>query len=321
MKRIISISIALLLFAGITLSAVYAHRHATPESVTQGVVTSNGPSGSVTFHSQRDGNFNIYRMNLDGSDERRITEDTAADTQPDLSPNGQQIVFVSNRLTPTNLEGDTEIFVMNADGSDVTQLTSNGASAVEGWPRWSPNGREIAFHSNSSGNYEIYIINADGTGETQVTTYSGFDQFPEWSPSGMQLAIRRDHDVYVIDAADGENPVRLTTHIALDQMAAWSPDGRHLAFMSLREGYCSVFLMNSDGSSDPVNLTPKNPTDLPASWCSRAPSWSRNGQQIYFMSFRPSTGGNPDIFVMNADGTDVSRLTEAAGEDGFPTVR
>src|SRR5687768_17786479 len=96
MKRIISISIALLLFAGITLSAVYAHRHATPESVTQGVVTSNGPSGSVTFHSQRDGNFNIYRMNLDGSDERRITEDTAADTQPDLSPNGQQIVFVSN---------------------------------------------------------------------------------------------------------------------------------------------------------------------------------------------------------------------------------
>src|SRR5688572_1052353 len=320
MKRIISISITLLLFAGITLSAVYAHRHATPESVTQGVVTSNGPSGSVTFHSQRDGNFNIYRMNLDDLEQIRITDDTAADTQPDLSPNGQQIVFVSNRLTPTNLEGDTEIFVMSADGSDVRQLTSNGASAVEGWPRWSPNGRQIAFHSNRTGNYEIYIINADGMGETRVTTYSGVDQFPEWSPSGRQLAIRRDHDVYVIDAADGENPARLTTHMALDQMAAWSPNGKQLAFMSLREGYCSVFLMNADGSEQ-ANLTPKDPADPASAWCSRAPSWSTNGQQILFMSFRPSTGGDAEVFVMNADGSGQTRLTFTRGEDGIPTGR
>lgn len=326
MKRILSIAIALFLFAGITL----------PDAGATG-----GPLGSVTFHSQRDGNFEIYQMNPDGTDQIRITFDPSADMQPDLSPNGKRIVFVSNRITPTNTEGDNEIFVMNSDGSNVKQLTFNAAN--EGWPRWSQNGRQIAFHTNRDGNFEIYIIDADGTGVTRVTNYPGVDQFPEWSPSGRplaigfrhrwfelseppewlpigrRLAIRRDHDVYVIDA-DGENPVRLTTDPAIDQMAAWSPNGRHLAFMSLREGYCSIFVMNADGT-DQVNLTPKDPADPPASWCSRAPSWSRNGQEIYFMSFRPSTDGDPEIFVMNADGTDPKQVTFTPGEDGIPTVR
>jgi Tol biopolymer transport system component len=314
MKRIVSIAIALLMSAGITTSAA-AQNYGQIE--VPDADASGGPLGSVTFHSQRDGNFEIYRMNPDGTDQIRITFDSGADVQPDLSPNGGRIVFVSNRITPDNTEGDNEIFVMNSDGSDVTQLTFNAAN--EGWPRWSPNGGQIAFHSNRDGNFEIYIINADGSGVTRVTNHQGVDQFPEWSPNGRWLAIRRDHDVSVI-GADGENPVQLTTHPAIDQMAAWSPNGRQLAFMSLREGYCSIFLMNADGT-DQVNLTPKDPADPPASWCSRAPSWSRSGRQIYFMSFRPSTGGNPEIFVMNADGTDATQLTFAPGEDGFPTVR
>jgi TolB protein len=131
-------------------------------------------------------------------------------------------------------------------------------------------------------------------------------------------------DVYVMDV-DGGNLERLTNLPAtLDQMAVWSPNGKRLAFMSFRDGYCSVFAMNADGS-DPVNLTPKAAADPPAAWCSRAPAWSRNSQQIYFMSFRPSTGGSGaaynDIFVMNADGSDVERLTYTSGEDGGPRAR
>lgn len=277
-----------------------------------------GPPGSVAFHSQRDGNFEIYVMNPDGTGQTRVTFDPASDIYPDLSPNGNKIAFTSNRVTSTNPEGDNEIFTMNVDGSDVTQLTFNNAN--DAWPRWSPNGRQVAFHSNVDGNFEIYIVDADGSNLSRVTDYPGIDQWPSWSPNGKQLAIRRDGDIYLINV-DGTDPQRLTDDPALDQMAAFSPNGKQLAFMSLRAGYCSVFVMNSDGS-DQINLTAKEPTSSPSSaWCSRGPSWGRNGQQIYFTSFRPSTSGNFEIFVMNADGSGVTRLTDSPGEDGFPTVR
>jgi Tol biopolymer transport system component len=227
--------------------------------------------------------------------------------QPDISPNGRQIVFCGNQITDTNPEGDLEIFVMDADGSNVRQLTFNGANISDAWPRWSPNGKQIVFHSNVDGNFEIYIINSDGSDLTRVTDYAGLDQFPEWSPNGKRLAIRRDSDIYLINT-DGSEPTRLTNDTPVDQMASWSPNGKQIAFMSLRDGYCAVYVMSSDGS-DATNLTPK-PDGVPANqFCSRAPAWARNGQQIYFSSFRPETNLFENIFVMNSDGGDVTRLT------------
>lgn len=267
-----------------------------------------GPPQSIAFQSNRDGNNEIYVMNLDGSDQMRLTFDSRSDIRPDISPNGQLIVFASNRITATNPNppGDFEIFVMNSDGSDVTQLTFNGAD--DSWPRWSPNGKWIAFHSNVDGNFEIYVIRPDGTDLTRVTDYTGLDQFPEWSPNGHQLAIRRDTHIYLIDL-DGSSPIQLTFGSAgFNQMASWSPDGKQLAFLSTREGYPSVFVMDVDGS-DQVNLTPKPDEILASAWSSRAPGWSRNGQYIYFTGRRPETSVSENIFVMNADGTEVTQLT------------
>ncbi len=270
---------------------------------TQGF--SSGPPGSIAFQSNRDGNNEIYLMNSDGADQTRLTFDSRNDQRPDISPNGEQVVFSSNRITAENPEGDFEIFIMNSDGSDVRQLTFNAAD--DSWPRWSPNGKWIAFHSNVDGNYEIYVIRPDGTDLTRVTDYPGLDQYPEWSPNGKQLAIRRDLELYLIDK-DGSNPVQLTftTPPAINQMASWSPDGKQLAFLSTREGYPSVFVMDVDGSNQ-INLTPRPDTVAP--WSSRAPGWSRNGQYIYFTGRRPETSVNENIFVMNADGTGVTQLT------------
>jgi TolB protein len=220
------------------------------------------------------------------------------------------VVFTSTR------SGNADIWVMDVDGENLVNLTNT--TAAEGWPRWSPNGKQIAFHSNRDGNFEIYVVNADGTGLERLTSYAGVDQWPDWSPNGRKLALRRDHDVWVLHLRTGELR-QLTTDAALDQMAAWSPNGRRLAFMSLREGYCSVFLMNADGSG-PVNLTPKDAADPAASWCSRAPSWAGN-RRILFMSRRPATGGDFEIFSMRPDGSRLRRLTTAAGEDGTPTAR
>jgi Tol biopolymer transport system component len=92
--------------------------------------------------------------------------------------------------------------------------------------------------------------------------------------------------------------------------------------MSFREGYCSVFLLNSDGSGQ-TNLTPKDPADPSTSWCSRAPAWSADGHKIYFMSFRPSTGGRNQVFVMNTDGqtSNNSPVPEPAANRGPDKLR
>jgi len=90
--------------------------------------------------------------------------------------------------------------------------------------------------------------------------------------------------------------------------------------MSMRAGYISVFLMNADGS-EPRNLTPKNAGDADSDWISRAPSWSTTGRQIYFMSSRPSTGLDTEIFMINIDGTGLTRLTNTIGMDGSPHGR
>jgi Tol biopolymer transport system component len=268
-----------------------------------------GVPGGVAFFSARDGNNEIYVMNWDGTRPLRITNDPASDIDPDLSPDGRQIVFTSNRT------GNNDIFVVSSAGGPAVNLTNNAAN--DGWARWSPDGRQIVFHSNRDGNFEIYIMDANGGAPTRVTYYPGVDQYPDWSPDGKEIAFRRDVDIYVLTNGQAR---RLTNAPPLNQMPAWSPNGKQLAFMSSREGYISVFVMNADGSGQ-RNLTPKHTGDLDGDWVSRAPSWSTTGRQIYFMSSRPSTGLDTEIFLMNADGTGLTRLTNTIGVDGSPRVR
>jgi Tol biopolymer transport system component len=283
-----------------------------------------GPPASITFYSARDGNLEIYVMNADGSAPRRVTDDPGEDIWPDLSPNGRYVTFASTR------SGNREILVQDLVTGAIVNLSNH--TADDNWPRFSPNGREIVFHSNRDGNYEIYVATADGANvPRRVTNNALLDQWPDWSPNGRQIAFRRGMDIFVIDAGGEEQNPRQLTHLpaTLDQMPVWSPNGKQLAFMSFREGYCAVFLMDAATGDTPenpaLNLTPKDPADPNSAWCSRAPAWSRNGQQIYFMSFRPSTGGAGaafvEIFVMNTDGSNQTRLTHSAGEDGGPQAR
>jgi Tol biopolymer transport system component len=321
-----------LIFAGVFIAAL-ACVFQTPPAAGQLVSSqsgsnekrSQGPPWSIAFHTNSDmdpnntRNVEVYVMNPDGSGQTRITFDARVDQQPNISPDGRHIVFCSTRITDDNPEGNLELFVMDIYGTNLRQVTFTGTGNFNAWPRWSPNGRQIVFHSNVDGNFEIYLIDADGTNLTRVTEYEGIDQFPEWSPDGKQLVIRRDTDIYLIDV-DGSNPIQLTENAALNQMGSWSPNGKQITFMSSREGYCSVFVMNSDGS-DQTNLTPK-PDGVPNNqFCSRAPAWSRNGQHIYFSSFRPETDLWENIFVMNADGSDVTRLTFDSSLLSVATVR
>jgi Tol biopolymer transport system component len=270
-----------------------------------------GVPGGLVFHSARDGNTEIYTADWDGGRPLRITDHPASDTDPDISPNGRDVIFTSTRA------GNNDIHLVDSGGGPAINLTSHPAN--DGWARWAPNGRQIVFHSNRDGNFELYVMNGDGSGVTRLTAYPGLDQFPDWSPDGQKIVFRRDTDIYVMDLRSGELR-RLTAAPPLNQMAAWSPNGKQLVFMSSRDGYPSVFVMHSDGS-DQRNLTPKDLEDDATLWTSRAPSWSATGHEIYFMSSRPATELDFELFIMHADGTGTMRLTSSSGVDGSPRVR
>jgi Tol biopolymer transport system component len=254
-------------------------------------------------------------MNPDGANPVRVTFDTASDVDPDISPNGKSIVFTSNQT------GNNDIYIMDRRSGSTFDLTNNPAN--DEWARFSPDGKQIVFDSNRDGGvFEIFVMNADGSGTpTQLTFPPTLGRYPGWSPDGKQIIFRHGIDIDVMNADGSGTPTQLTNEVApsFAQMPNFSPNGQYVAFMSFREGYCSVFLMNSDGSGQ-TNLTPKDSADPSTSWCSRAPAWSADGHEIYFMSFRPSTGGHNQVFVMNTDGSNLQQLTNA-GTSGEPRAR
>ena len=153
----------------------------TPVPPTATPTSTPTPNAMIAFESDRDGNAEIYVMNLDGSKQTRLTYNNADDKVPAWSPDGKFIAFVSDR------DGNLEIYVMNADGTNQQRLTYT--SAEEGWPTWSPDSRFIAFFSNRDGNREIYVMNADGSKPRRLTNNSTEDKDPEWSPDGKSIAF------------------------------------------------------------------------------------------------------------------------------------
>lgn len=269
--------------------------------------------GRIVFYSAREDHTNnqIYMMSAEGGHQIRMTYGAGSHVDPDVSPDGRQILFTSNQTG----NGRNDIFLRDRFGV-VHNLTNH--PATDEWARWSPDGTQIVFGSDRDGVFQIYVMNADGSDVRRLTNPPKLARYPSWSPDGTQIIFRSGIDVGII-AADGSGPaIALTQEIApsFAQMPAISPDGKSVAFMSFREGYCSVFHMTIDGS-DEVNLTPKNPADAASSWCSRTPSWSTDGETIFFMSQRPSTGGVNQVFAMKADGTGLRQLT-GAGANGSP---
>ncbi len=261
-------------------------------------------SDLIAFSSDRDGNWEIYVMNADGTNQRRLTNNTADDVNPSWSPDRTKIAFHSHR------PGDGEIYVMNADGTNQKRLTNNPEDDDE--PTWSPDGTKIAFHSHRSGKSEIYVMNADGTNQKRLTNNTAGDDRPTWSPDGTKIVFASDRDgdweIYVMNA-DGTNQRKLTNNFPANDLApAWSPDGTKIVFVSGRDGDYEIYVMNASGTNQ-RKLT--NNTEEEA-W----PTWSPDGTKIVFASDRD---GDFEIYVMNADGTDQRRLTNNTANDSFPS--
>lgn len=214
----------------------------------------------IVFMSTRDGNYEIYTMNPDGSDQTRLTDNPASEMWPIWSPDRNRIAFQSNR------DGNYEIYVMNANGSNQTRLTNNPSSDYN--LAWSPYGNKITFHSQRDGNDEIYVINLDGTNTINLTNNPASDQYPDWSPDGSKIAFYSDRDgndeIYVMNA-DGSGQTRLTDDSLIDANPSWSQDGSKIVFYSYRDGNAEIYTMNSDGTGQ-TRLTDNPAVDAHAHW-------------------------------------------------------
>ena len=258
------------------------------------------PDGRIAFASDRDGNWDIYVMNADGSGVTQLTHNSANEASPAWSPDGSRIAFHSDQ------GGNGDIYVMNADGSGVTRLTDHPA---QDWvPAWSPDGRHIAFISWGDRDPGIYVMDADGSNVTPRLTSETNDWdfgVPAWSPDGRRIVFSAfspmsgSFDIYMMEA-NGSNLTQITDHPrGQDIDVAWSPDGRKIAFSSTWTGNGDIYVVNADGSGV-TRLT-----DYP--YQEFYPAWSPDGRRIAFVS--DLSGGGQAIYVMNADGSNVTQLT------------
>ena len=201
------------------------------------------------------------------------------------------------------------------------------AARHDQWPRWSTDGRRIAFQSERGEwlrgeDWATYVMNADGSDVRRLTSpVSNWDfarpqvLSPDWR---KMVDMGSNSEIYVMNA-DGSNAERLTYSGAFNSRPAWSPDGKKIAFQSDRDrrspslrGFhrtrdSEIYVMNADGSNV-ERLTYSGGGNF-------GPVWSADGRKIAFTSDRD---GNREIYVMNADGSNVERLTHHDAYDFGP---
>jgi TolB protein len=231
-------------------------------------------------------------------------------------------------------EGGLGIFVANPDGNGARQLTDN-ANREDSLPAWAADGRRIAFVGarRSTEGYapptggEIHVMSADGSNERRLTRNTGLDVAPRWLPDGRIVFVsclpsqgEPPECSVVAIRADGtgrEELARLGYAVGFDV----SPDGRRVVYARV-EGqshyeHSELHVMNVDGT-DRRRITDNDAGD-------GSPTWSPDGTRIAFISNRAEsapclyhdcTGSTSELYVMDADGGDVTRLTETPHDEG-----
>lgn len=233
-------------------------------------------------------NKEIWVMDADGGNKRRVTNNGSVNLFPAWSADGQTLLYTSfkgglselyllfrgtrpgKKLIATRDEkfrgvfvpndgrvaavvsrqGNTDIYTVTSDGTNPVRLTDN--RAIESSPTFSPDGRRMAFVSDRTGSPQVWIRDLD-TGAEQRLTYNGsYNASPAWSPTGEWIAYAaqagNNFDIYIINP-EGTFTTPVVTNERSDEDPAWSPDGRKLAFSSNRRGRKEIFLVDVTGQN------------------------------------------------------------------------
>lgn len=286
-------------------------------------------NGRIAFGSQRVDppagvarSDDIFTIDPDGTDLRRLTTSPQADRQPDWSPSGTDIAYSIRKPGSTI---NYEVARMSASGRAYEQLTSSPAGVASSQPSWYPHGDEILYRRSGPGlQSSIWTMGSLlGNGERLLSQPSHPPLYPSWSPDMTRILFAAivspkgdtDRGIFTVDAQGSDEKTIFDTPGTFDSGPAWSPDGTRIAFESNAnvgggnpEGDLEIWTMAADGT-DVRQLTHNALHDEGA-------AWSPDGRFIAYSS--GVDNAHEDIEVMTADGVHVRRLTSYPGLDESP---
>jgi TolB protein len=268
------------------------------------VRTVNGKPGiflsQIAFASNRTGRYEIWLMDWDGANQRRITSHNSLAILPSWSPDNDRMVYT------LFAQGRSEMYIINRRGGGRIRLPTGlglNTSAT-----FSPRSNEIAFVGSVSGNPDIYVIADDGTNLRRLTTSYSIESTPEWSPNGRRISFTSGRSgtpqIYVMDA-EGTNVERISFEGEWNDDATWSPDGEQLAYTSRVNGRFQIRIMN---------VVTRQSRIVAGEGSNEQPTWSPDGRWIAFQSNR---SGRWQVYRMRVAGTDLMQLT-SEGENKEP---
>ncbi|KPK32136.1 MAG: protein TolB [Nitrospira bacterium SG8_35_1] len=214
---------------------------------------------------------------------------------------GERGISLSNLVFSSEVPGGyKEIFVADVLGRNIKQITRHKSLAIS--PKFSPDGRLLAYTSYHPGNPNLYITDWQEAKTTRaISRHPGLNLAPAWSPDGktMVITLSKDGnpDLYLINIK-GAILNRLTKNTGINVSPSWSPDGRHIAFVSDRSGRPQIYIMNVKTKSvRRITFQGNDNTE---------PSWSPDGEWIAYSGLYE---GRYQIFIIKPEGGQPLQLT------------
>jgi TolB protein len=213
---------------------------------------------------------------------------------------GEPGISLSKIAFASEVSGNKEIFVADVLGRDIRQITKHKSLTVS--PKFSPDGKLLAYTSYHPGNPNLYITNWQNAKTTKaISRRPGLNFAPAWSPDGrtmvVTLSLEDNPDLYLINT-EGDILEKLTKNAGINVSAVWSPDGRQIAFVSDRSGTPQIYVMNMKTKS--VRRITFDGND------NTEPSWSPDGEWIAYSGLYQ---GRYQIFIIRPEGGKPLQLT------------